>query len=292
MDEKVLLTNTSSKGATLEATFAPLQGMNLTSLTIHGHQVLDVSTMDLFKQRNAGLGALIGPHFHHRHPLQIPSNTSLHLFPHVSQLPAGQKEPFSHGIARYVPWRYESSSTQIKAWLSSKDLYHGIPLKTFEGFDFEMKLEAMLLHDGLLLDYFAESSIPNVIGFHYYYPASPEALVESHVKPFVRTQSGWEGLDLPFFDKTHQKLTYPVSQAADLGFMPIQDPNSSGYTITLKYPRGSLQISYLSSNDDTTSFQLFHPKGASYVCLEPLSSLTPFAPTTKRNRLQMKLSYN
>ncbi|NRA90672.1 MAG: hypothetical protein HRU43_06060, partial [Simkaniaceae bacterium] len=89
----------------------------------------------LFHERSAGLGALIGPHFHHRKNPLVNFDSS--LFPHIAaQKTKGVREPFSHGIARYVPWKFAKSTTQVKAHLHGSDLYQNTSLKVFEGQDF------------------------------------------------------------------------------------------------------------------------------------------------------------
>jgi galactose mutarotase-like enzyme len=154
-----------------------------------------------------------------------------------------------------------------------------------------MHLDALLLHDGLLVDYSIEADVPCVIGFHYYYPSTKDSCVEGCVKPFYRTKEGWNGIEKSWYEEKSSKLHFCLDSEADFGFMPLQDPNSSSNLISLKTGKHHLLISYTSSNEDETSWQLFHPKGASYVCLEPLSALNPFNPVLKRNRLQMKLSF-
>jgi hypothetical protein len=66
MENLVTLSNFHSDGSLMTAQFSPGKGMNLTSLRLKNQEILDESTKSLFQQRNGGLGALIGPHFHHR----------------------------------------------------------------------------------------------------------------------------------------------------------------------------------------------------------------------------------
>ena len=60
----VILSNKTSKGEVLQATFLPEKGMNMISYKKGTLEVIDQSTKNLFDERFAGLGALIGPHFH------------------------------------------------------------------------------------------------------------------------------------------------------------------------------------------------------------------------------------
>ena len=59
----IVLKNSTENNIPLEATFAPLQGMNLLSFKKGDVEALDQTTKGLFIERYAGLGALIGPHF-------------------------------------------------------------------------------------------------------------------------------------------------------------------------------------------------------------------------------------
>ena len=140
----------STDGQMLEATFAPDKGMNLLSYKKGDIEVIDQSTKGLFDERCAGLGALIGPHFHHRNSRIVPPVEDKSLFPHLAALRAkGVKEPFSHGIARYVPWKVEASDNRIHAELSGKDEWKGVPIAQLEGQDFTMTYTASLESSGL-----------------------------------------------------------------------------------------------------------------------------------------------
>src|SRR5687767_2858709 len=97
LQNTILLRQESQDGEPLEARFAPLRGMNLLSYKKGEIEAIDQSTRPLFEERSAGLGAFIGPHFHHR--TLIPPVPDESLFPHIAILKArGVQEPFSHGI--------------------------------------------------------------------------------------------------------------------------------------------------------------------------------------------------
>jgi hypothetical protein len=99
--EQIILANKTSTGQNLQAIFLPEKGMNLISYKKDETEVIDQSTRNLFEERFAGLGALIGPHFHHRKTEVIPPIKDESLFPHIARLKAkGIQEPFSHGIDR------------------------------------------------------------------------------------------------------------------------------------------------------------------------------------------------
>jgi len=265
--------------------------MNLTSFLWGSLEVLDSSTSSLFKQRCAGLGALIGPHFHHR-PLQSLPKVVLtpSLFPHLTQEQIeGTSEPFSHGIARYVPWHYETSSTQIHATLNGDSLHKGVPLKSLEGQNFSMVFDIRLVHDGLLLDLNLQSEAPSVIGFHYYFACTPQSFVTAHVHPSYREDTSWKPLPSTWTPNAPSHLYFCLNQEADFGFQPLADPSQPYYTLLLHHPSHLVHIEYTASDAETTSWQLYHPSKASFACLEPLSALDPRTPVAKHSHLQMKI---
>src|SRR5947209_3792431 len=103
----VVLKSQTEKGESMQATFLPEKGMNLVSFKKGNLEVIDQSTLPLFEERFAGLGALIGPHFHRRLPETLPHIADESLFPHIARVKAkGAADPFSHGIGRYAPWTY------------------------------------------------------------------------------------------------------------------------------------------------------------------------------------------
>src|SRR5262249_36353923 len=168
--EPIVLKNKSSKGEPLEATFLLDKGMNMVSYKKGNTEVIDQSTRTLFEERYAGLGALIGPHFHHRNPAVIPPIKDESLFPHIARIKAkGVNEPFSHGIGRYAPWNAKATQTKLNAILTGKDQWNGVPLSALEGQNFTMRFQAELLPDGLHLDLSVVSDSDSLIGIHYYY---------------------------------------------------------------------------------------------------------------------------
>lgn len=54
------------KNKDLTATFLPELGMNLASYKKGDYEAIDQNTQGEFEERFAGLGPLIGPHFHHQ----------------------------------------------------------------------------------------------------------------------------------------------------------------------------------------------------------------------------------
>src|ERR1700722_13801367 len=166
MDNLLFLTN-----ETYQATFDPARGMNLLSYKKGATEVIDQATWPLFEERYAGLGALIGPHFHHRNAAVLPKIADESLFPHIARVKAkGILEPFSHGIARYAPWKLlEVTKSSFKARLSGKDSWNGVALAALEGQNFTMDFKGELTALGLKLDLAVVSDTDSLVGIHYYY---------------------------------------------------------------------------------------------------------------------------
>ncbi|MEX0961692.1 MAG: hypothetical protein WDZ28_02410 [Simkaniaceae bacterium] len=278
--------NWTEKNERLSAVFTPDKGMNMISFKKGSVQVIDQKTKPLFEERAAGLGALIGPHFHHRKPFEINTCFDERIFPHIQGLRKKKiLEPFSHGIARYVPWRYDHSSTQIEAKLSSTDLYHNTLISILEGFEFEMRLIVRMLPTGLYFRYDITSEKPSCIGFHTYYHLPKEGgSITSEVSGTYRDQSTLKPLKNDWVQ--NDQLYFTLPQKADFGFYPM-DPIDSN-RILYKNRDFSLHLFYECSSCDH-SFQIYHPDGAGFVCIEPLSSKNPQKPERCDNRLELKL---
>lgn len=189
--QPVVLRNTALSGAELTASFLPEQGMNLISYRKGNCEVIEQSTKNLFEERYAGLGALIGPHFYWRSDDLISKVPNESLFPHIARVKAkGAKDPFSHGIARYAPWEYLSTPSSISAHISGKSEWNGTPLSVLEGTDFKMAYEAVLTPHGLEIGMHVECDRPSVVGLHYYY-ALPGEKAPSNLESKIITTT-WE----------------------------------------------------------------------------------------------------
>lgn len=270
--EEITLRNTASDGQPLEARFAPGMGMNLLSFSKGSIQVLDQSTKALFDERFAGLGALIGPHFHHRNESWIPPIKDESLFPHIARVKAkGIKEPFSHGIARYASWKVEKqSATRLKGRLSGKDEWNGVPLAQLEGQNFTYDFSAELTPRGLDIDLAVVSDTDSVVGIHYYY-AVPRGTGT------VRSSIRKDGKD--------EKLSYDFQKGIDQNFH-----SSNPLEGIIVYDAGDYRVTTLyQSPSQENSWQLYHPEGASFVCIEPLSAKDPRHPVLTASSLKIQI---
>lgn len=277
-------------GTLLKATFSPEKGMNLLSLTKGNVEIIDQKTRSLFDERMAGLGALIGPHFHHRPDSEIPPMIDENLFPFIKKLvEKGQKEPFSHGIGRYVPWHFEGCDSSIQASLFSEDVYRGVKLRDLEGQSFELHYKAELLEDTLVIEYSFTKEKPGVIGLHYYYSLlDKRGVVESQVGPQYHGSEGWKPLEKEWM-KSESGLYFNINPdvEADFGFR-AREEESNQNSIFLSTAAYKLQIDY-ESNSEENAWQLYHPKDATFVCLEPVTAKNPRDPKLTSGHLKVRI---
>jgi hypothetical protein len=286
--QPLILENISADGLRLQAHFLPEQGMNLISLKKGSIEVIQQETRPLFAERFAGLGALIGPHFHRRHPACVPIIPNESAFPHISRVKAqGIHDPFSHGIARYAPWTLkEATSTSFKAILTGKDQWHDVPLSVLEGQNFKMEFIGELTASELKLHLAIVSDTDSLVGFHYYY-ALPEGkgIITSKIKDVMRTTQG-EIQPVPATWATANALHFDCTQEADATLRPY--PNPLVGDIQLKTTQYDLNIRYSCSCEEN-AWQLYRPRNGSFVCIEPISAQDPRHPNLSVSAIQMHL---
>ncbi|MBJ7450092.1 MAG: hypothetical protein JHC93_07035 [Parachlamydiales bacterium] len=274
MTTTITLKSISADNHPIIAKFLPFQGMNLISYKKGNIEVIDQTTQSLFDERYAGLGALIGPHFHHRQADQIPPIADESLFEHIAKIKEnGGTEFFSHGIARYAPWTYDSNQNSISARICGSDTWHDVPLKDLEGFDFEMKLNAQVTPLGLAMHLSVKAEKPSIVGLHYYYGlAFRKGVISGLVQDQYRTSHGLEPIPKEWYDKESGMLKFPVDSEADFGFFP----RGNGHTgkMTLETTTHKLNVDYTAGTHEN-SFQIYHPAKSSYVCIEPLTAKNP-----------------
>ena len=284
----IVLKNQDINGELLQATYDPGKGMNLISYKKGDIEVIDQSTRPLFEERYAGLGALIGPHFHRRHPGTIPSVKDESLFPHIARVKAkGTQDPFSHGIGRYAPWKAEHTETKVTATLSGKDEWNGVPLSALEGENFKMWYTAELLPQGLKIEISVVSDYASIVGLHYYYALpTGKGKVTSDVQ-----KTYYDGVELKTipadwpYDAKH-KLTWDLDRPADYTFQPFFNPLAAKILLDAEVYR--LEVSYTCLCQEN-SWQLYHPQEASFVCIEPLSAQCPRRPNLTASALNVHI---
>ncbi|HEV8052515.1 MAG TPA: hypothetical protein VGP47_08470 [Parachlamydiaceae bacterium] len=284
----IILTSETPQGEKLQATFLPDKGMNLVSYKKGDLEIIDQTTMPLFEERFAGLGALIGPHFYRRRAETLPKITDESLFPHIARVKAkGTADPFSHGIGRYAPWQAVSTPNSVKASLSGKDLWNGIPISSLEGQNFKMNFQADLTPQGLILNLDVVSDTDSVVGIHYYYhlPKNTGRVVTG-VQPIYIDKGEKKPLPDNWKIDSQRVLTFDLEDEADFTFFPYPNPREG--RITLDAESYQIVTTY-SCQSQENCWQLYHPKGASFVCIEPLSSQDPKHPNLSVSAIRIAL---
>lgn len=284
----ITLRNKTSSGDLLEATFLPEKGMNLISFKRGDLEVIDQTTKTLFDERYAGLGALIGPHFHRRKESIIPKVKEEALFPHIARVRSkGVIEPFSHGIARYAPWQAQATETRVVSTLTGKDTWNGVPLAELEGQNFKMQFTAELSSVGLNLELSVVSDTDSVVGIHYYYHLPNQSgTVLSSIQNTYLENSQRKIIPSSWNYNSQQQLHYSLEQEADFTFYPF--PNPLEGKILMDAGTYQLMTTYQSQSQEN-SWQLYHPKGSSYVCIEPVSAQDPRHPNLTVSSIHIQL---
>lgn len=284
--DAIILKNISPTNELLQAIFLPGQGMNMISFKKGDIEVIDQSTQALFEERFAGLGALIGPHFHRRHTPALPKIKDESLFPHIARIKAhGVADPFSHGIVRYAPWKATATDTSVSASISGKDMWNGVPLADLEGQNFKMNFKANLTSTTLEIDLDVVSDTDSLVGIHYYYHLpNGTGTVTSAVQPNDKGKQ-----DLPDFIHLNDQniMTFDLDHESDNTYYPFPNPREG--KITLDTGTYKLITSYSCASQENC-WQLYHPKGASFVCIEPISSKDPHHPNLTASSIHISLA--
>lgn len=284
----ILLKNTSFDGENLTATFLPDLGLNLISYQKGKVEMIDPNTKEEFENRFSGLGPIIGPHFHHQKDSWVAKGFDESLFPHIERIrKKKQKDPFSHGIARYVPWNVEFTETTIKAHISGSDTYKSVPLKDFEGTDFHMTFDCTLTPDGLHIEMSVESDRVCLCGLHYYYALEDhQGMVTASIQDTYNDMGVFKPLPKKWKNKETNLFTFNLQDSADYGFLPDTE-DFSGWVL-LETNQKKLKVSYQGKNEQT-SWQLYSPKDASFACIEPMCAKNPRRLTEKSGKLKVQI---
>ncbi len=267
------------------AQFIPEKGMNFVSLKKGDVEAIDQSTYELFETRRAGLGAMIGPHFHHRNPSVIPKLADPSKFPFTRP---GTDEPFSHGIGRYAPWTVVSQDEKhLSAELKGSDQWQGVSLKDLEGQDFKMTYQAQLVDEGLQIELSVVSDTESVVGLHTYYAlADGQGVVRSHVQESYNDMGTFKPIPSTW-NYSNNELVFDLKEPADYGFLP--SPDFSHGAVLMETASHQLRVQYWSENEEN-SWQLWHPNGSSFVCIEPLSARNPRGCRLSVSRIKILIS--
>ncbi len=270
----IVLKNQSPDGDLLEAIFLPERGMNLISYKKGSVNVIDQATRPEFEARYAGLGALIGPHFHRKRQRTPLPELDPERFPHIANLKGEQTADFfSHGIGRYAPWKAEFSETSVNAVLTGKDVWNDIPLSTLEGQNFKMTFNAELTPEGLRIHMSVISDTDSIVGIHYYYqlPNGRGTITSQVQKNYMDASHTSKPIPKEWLDEQHN-LVFDLKNSADFTFYPFPNPLEGKMLLTTDNYKLETRYNCISQEN---AWQLYHPAEASYVCIEPVSAQDP-----------------
>jgi len=287
--ETLTLKNTTDTGEELVAIFMPHLGMNMISFKIGDVELIDQSTGPAFEARFAGLGALIGPHFHRRRAEILPHIKDEGLFPHIAySQKMGIVDPFSHGISRYAPWKASSDGQRLQARLRGKDEWNGVPLSALEGQDFEISLDIDMTTHGLKIDLSVVSATDSVIGIHYYYhlPAGTNVIKAQVKNEWPVDALEGDSLNSSIELDPQMWMNLALEDAIDKTFHSFPDPCQG--VIHLDTDVYTLKTTYVSPSEEC-AWQLYHPKDATFVCIEPVSAKDPRRPNLTVSSLKITL---
>ena len=284
--KEVHLQHLADNGEEYHVTFLPLNGMPFVSFKRGDVEIIDQSTWQLFHEKNAGLGQLIGPWFYHRKNDAIPMVADTSLFPHISRIKS--QEPFSHGIGHFVRWNYSNSDTSIRAHISGMDAIGNVTYASLAGFDFKFDYEAHLTSAGLEIDLKVESPTNRCFaGLHTYY-----SLEKNSGRVSINCDEKYNDMGtlrvIP--DKWRGKettLDFDFKEAADYGFFPNTEEKCGVAMLTTGNRK--VKISYKANDANEHGFQVYHPEGASFACIEPGTARNFREAKLKRNHIKIKI---
>jgi galactose mutarotase-like enzyme len=147
-----------------------------------------------------------------------------------------------------------------------------------------MQMDAKLTSTGLHFSMSVSSPRECVIGLHYYYNL---ILENACITSEVQDQYNDLGIFKPLPEKwmKNDRLHLELNEAADFGFLPLD--GSSGEVILLM-SRYKLRIAYQGRQNEV-SWQLYHPKGSSFVCIEPMSVKNPRRLSSCKSSLNVEI---
>ncbi len=246
-------------------------GMSLFSFSIDGCAILDSSRKEEFFKSRKGLGPIIFPHFNRFAFVPDESPALLETFDHINFLKElGVNHPFQHGIGRYLPWEYKVHSNRIIGTLSSSTNYRGFNVGELAGCRFNASLEYNVDNTGLNIHFVASADKPIHAGIHYYYD-------------LVKRDAATIAVEYPYHGQE-----FFLEKGIDLSV-----PAPCAERILLITPHYKLRTIFESGHpgksDNVEAVIIFSPKGASFACIEPISSIPSLGQERKEIDISIRL---
>ncbi|MCF7806429.1 MAG: hypothetical protein K9M13_02135, partial [Simkaniaceae bacterium] len=127
-----------------------------------------------------------------------------------------------------------------------------------------------------------------IVGLHYYYSIDHEdAVVKSVIQNVYNDMGEFKPLPDEWTEEDIHHLKFILNQEADFGFLPFSNNNTS--LVTLENKEYNLEI-FSQTESDEHSWQLWHPAGASFTCIEPMSAKNPRGILPKEGRIRVKIT--
>lgn len=228
--------------------------MSLINLSVRGVPILDMSREKIFYECRKGLGSLILPHFSQSE--RIPKN-DLDIFPHVPYLRRlGVRDPFQHGVSRYVSWRYQAAADSVTGSFAGRDVFHGYRIEELCGFYFSADVRYRIADSGIVIDIEVKGEEPVEAGIHFYYDLK-------------NRNSAWVELPLQERDKPE---VFCFNQGHNQTYWPSMTNEWVTYTLTTESYVLQTMVRATGNPEETfNAVTLFNPEGARFACVEPLS---------------------
>ena len=127
---------------------------------------------------------------------------------------------------------------------------------------------------------------PSIAGLHYYYALNgTTGNVQMKCAPEYGDKCIYRPIPSRWQDK-EGNLNFDLAEEADYTFNPIS-PDFTGEAL-LTTPTHTLKIHYKTATPEN-AFQLYHPPGATFVCIEPVTAKDPRKANQKKNSLFVKI---
>ena len=253
---------------------APDLGFSLVRFLWNGVDILDRRTEQGFIRARKGLGPLIMPHFNQFADLPVIDENA---FPHVEQLRnLGVAHPFQHGVARYLPWRYEAAEASVTGEFSSDSHYRGHLVRDLAGFRFRARVSYRIVDDGITIEFDVEGEKPIAAGTHFYYD-----VVDKQKASVSLSDAFTPAPDRLRLDQPINEIYYVRSDVAD--HEASATLTTSAYRLTTTIRVGG------PSERSFESVVIFCPPEGRFVCVEPISYAVGHENVKTRFRADIRL---
>ena len=148
-------------------------------------------------------------------------------------------------------------------------------------------MNAFLDLEGLHVEYSIVSDSASVLGFHYYYGLPQEKGTVYFQDLATHFRDGEVTKNVPESWKNKEGLCFDLAHSADYGFYSKVNPLQG--KVVLDTGDYKLVISYETQSQEN-SWQLYHPEGSSFVCIEPLTAHDPHKPILSVSSLKLDLN--